>query len=92
MAIISMVREGLPGVTRRKAVIRSAKVWEQQVPTLCMGPGLEQSKSRKKTRGLKQNNVQEKGDNGWWKDGLFAQNDQESGKQYIFFGHKDQRF
>lgn len=57
-----------------------------------MGPGLEQSESRKKAIELKQNNLQETGGTEWWKADVFAQNDQEREKQYIFLGNKDQRF
>lgn len=57
-----------------------------------VGPGLEQSESRKKAIELKQNNLQETGGTEWWKADLFAQNDQEREKQYIFLGNKDQRF
>lgn len=36
--------------------------------------------------------IQEIGGTEWWKADLFAQNDQEREKQYIFLGNKDQRF
>lgn len=77
MSIISMVRKGLSGVTRRKRRKKSYKAgantlrWEQ---------------SGKKANGLKQNNRGV----GWGKDDLFAQNVQERGNQCIFSDNREQ--
>ena len=47
---------------------------------------LRWEQSGKKANGLKQNNRGV----GWWKDDLFAQNDQERGNQCVFYDNREQ--
>lgn len=91
MSVISMVRNVLSEVTRRK---RRNKLYgglgTARVNTLKRDQSQNGDRG-KKSSGLKLNNLKDDGGIGWWEDDLFAQNDQERRKQYLFFDNRDQR-